>query len=347
LGFVVAFAVVVLVVKIAADQLAASSKGMSAAEHAEDVGRARTTVLGILAGSIAVFGAFYTHRGFLLNREGQITDRYTRAVDQLGNGSRDVRIGGIYALERIARASREDHVTIMEVLTAFVREHCPLVDEEREEELIDHDPSRFPEAPTADVHAALAVLGRRRKDFDPPQPWRLDLSATYLPRARLRDLDLADTDFSYSVLVQASLAGAELSGARFVRARMACVELHHADLIASVFDGASLFQASFEGARLGRARFIDANMREADLEGAFAAEAEMRNTNLSEADLSDADLRSVDFVNANLTKATLAGADLTAADLRLVTFEMTHATPSTKWPSGFDPTTKPEILIGD
>jgi hypothetical protein len=126
-AFVIALAGVVLIVKVAANQLASSGEGMTSAEHAEDVGRARTTVLGILAGSIAVFGAFYTHRGFLLTREGQITDRYMRAVDQLGSASRDVRIGGIYALERIARASREDHSTIMEVLSAFIREHCPLM----------------------------------------------------------------------------------------------------------------------------------------------------------------------------------------------------------------------------
>ena len=35
----------------------------------------------------------------------------------------DVRIGGIYALERIARDSARDHSTIMEVLAAFIREH--------------------------------------------------------------------------------------------------------------------------------------------------------------------------------------------------------------------------------
>ena len=34
-----------------------------------------------------------------------------------------MRIGGIYALERIARDSAKDHPTVMEVLTAFIREH--------------------------------------------------------------------------------------------------------------------------------------------------------------------------------------------------------------------------------
>ncbi|WP_156028170.1 hypothetical protein [Candidatus Solirubrobacter pratensis] len=37
----------------------------------------------------------------------------------------DVRIGGIYALGRIASDSRQDHPQVMEVLTAHVREHPP------------------------------------------------------------------------------------------------------------------------------------------------------------------------------------------------------------------------------
>lgn len=65
--------------------------------------------------------------GLLLNyyqgSERLITDRYGKAVEQLGVGDISVRIGGIYALERIANP--KDHWTIMEVLTAFVRERSP------------------------------------------------------------------------------------------------------------------------------------------------------------------------------------------------------------------------------
>ena len=58
-----------------------------------------------------------------LTEQGQVTDRYTKAIEQLGSDKLDVRIGGIYALERIARDSAKDHPTVMEVLTAFIREH--------------------------------------------------------------------------------------------------------------------------------------------------------------------------------------------------------------------------------
>ncbi len=40
-----------------------------------------------------------------LTEQGQVTDRYAKAIEQLGSGRLDVCIGGIYALERIARDS--------------------------------------------------------------------------------------------------------------------------------------------------------------------------------------------------------------------------------------------------
>jgi hypothetical protein len=51
-----------------------------------------------------------------------VTDPYTKAIEQLGSGKLDVRIGAIYALERVARDSARDHQTVIEVLTAFIRE---------------------------------------------------------------------------------------------------------------------------------------------------------------------------------------------------------------------------------
>jgi hypothetical protein len=89
----------------------------------------RTTLLQGFAALLiltgAAVGAAVTLRQVRTTREGQITDRYTRAVDQLGSQHLDVRLGGIYALERIARDSPPDRPTIEEVLTAYVRGHAP------------------------------------------------------------------------------------------------------------------------------------------------------------------------------------------------------------------------------
>ena len=57
---------------------------------------------------------------------GQITDRLTHAIDQLGNWYKvDVRIGSIYALERLVKDSAVDRVAIGgEILAAFMQLHA-------------------------------------------------------------------------------------------------------------------------------------------------------------------------------------------------------------------------------
>jgi hypothetical protein len=106
----------------AADWLAhhdvGSAKG-SLLQTARDDARGRLLTLG--AGLFAAGALVYTARNFSLSREGQVTDRYTKAIKQLGSEKPNVRFGGIYALERVARDSPRDHPTVMEVLTAFIR----------------------------------------------------------------------------------------------------------------------------------------------------------------------------------------------------------------------------------
>jgi hypothetical protein len=79
-------------------------------------------------------GVYSSMQTLDLSREGQITDRFTKAIEQLGALDRtmdqtgnprpklSVRLGGIYALERIARDSEKDEWPILEILTGYVRE---------------------------------------------------------------------------------------------------------------------------------------------------------------------------------------------------------------------------------
>ena len=83
----------------------------------------RTGLIAGLAGLAALGGLIFTARTYRLTEQGHITDRYTKAIEQLGSDKLDLRLGGIYALERIAVDSKRDHPTVVEVLSAFVREH--------------------------------------------------------------------------------------------------------------------------------------------------------------------------------------------------------------------------------
>src|SRR5258708_16989569 len=82
--------------------------------------------------------AALTLRALELTEQGQVTDRYTKAVGQLGDESSPVRVGGIYALERIGHDSPEDRTTIIYVLGAFIRERSrvPERDEQPPEDVM-------------------------------------------------------------------------------------------------------------------------------------------------------------------------------------------------------------------
>lgn len=157
----------------AADWLAHHDAGSAKGpllQRARDDARGRLLTLG--AGLFAAGALAYTARNFNLSRrtfalteQGQVTDRYTKAIEQLGSNKLDVRIGGIYALERIAHDSARDHPTVIEVLIAFVREHCH---EQWPPLPADYQPgaARPRRATRPDVQAAMTVVGRRNPRHD-------------------------------------------------------------------------------------------------------------------------------------------------------------------------------------
>jgi hypothetical protein len=134
-----------------------------------------------------------------LSLEGQVTERFTRAIEQLGSDNLAVRLGGIYALERIAKDSPRDHGPIMEVLTTFVRERArwksdqPLAEKTQTQ------------TPSTDIQAILTILGRRVIHEKWREPTSLDLSQTDLRGANLRE-----THLERALLYRAHLQGANL-----------------------------------------------------------------------------------------------------------------------------------------
>jgi hypothetical protein len=106
-------------------ELGAAARTLSAADRARAINDIRGTLLQGIGGTVILLGAYFTYRQLQTAQQGQVTERFTRAIDQLGHAELDVRLGGIYALERIANDSLDDRATIAEVLTAFVRSHAP------------------------------------------------------------------------------------------------------------------------------------------------------------------------------------------------------------------------------
>jgi uncharacterized protein YjbI with pentapeptide repeats len=226
---------------------------------------ARKTLAQIIGGLFVLVGAGLTLRSLklaersqrenqqnaeetlLISLEGQITDRFTKAVAQLGSETPVVRLGGIYALERIARDSPRDYWAIMEILTTHVRETAKLLSNQPVELL------ESPPTPKPEIQAIITALGRREKRYEKPN--------------QFLDLRLAD-------LRGASMEGGDFNRADFTGASLDYVMGDNANFSEAVFQHgtlrrASLIQANLAGARLNYANLLECNLGLADLSRAM------------------------------------------------------------------------------
>jgi hypothetical protein len=144
--------VVLVVIALPVDLVGMRHMSLTPKDRLDAEGGLRSSLIQLIGGVVLIAGLYFTSRSFALTREGHLTDRYAKAIEQIGNENGDVRIGGIYALERIARDSDVDRMTTVEVLSSLIREHT----------------RQSPDLPKvdnveADVQAAITVLGRRSK----------------------------------------------------------------------------------------------------------------------------------------------------------------------------------------
>jgi len=248
--------------------------------------KCRATLAQILGGMFVLGGLFFTWHTVRstwesvdLARQGQITERFARGIELLGSEKLEVRLGGIYALERIARDSKKDHWTIMEVLTAYVRENAAWSDDR-------YIPSESVPLAT-DIQAVLTVLNRRTREWD-----------------KGRSLDLQRTDLRQAHLEGVHLEGANLFAVHLEGAMLTGAHLKMAFLSAARLRGARLSQAHLEGANLMSAHLDPTSLVEAHLEG-----ARLEGASLKGADLCGADLRGVDLgLTRDLTREQIESA---------------------------------------
>jgi uncharacterized protein YjbI with pentapeptide repeats len=238
-------------------------------------------------------------------REGQITDRFTKAIEQLGSKEKlEVRLGGIYSLERIAKESPEDHGPIIEVLATYVRENARLQRSNKQPSKQSITDIRL----RADIQAILTVLGRRDAT---QERYRINLSNTDLAGADLREAHLDGADLN-----EANLRGAHLERAKLREAHLDRTDLSEADLIGAQLGEAYLERAYISLAKLGGSNLSGAYLGEANLAGAHLGGADLIASNLSRADLTQAYLGSANLSKAQLVEANLSGAYLGRTYLR-------------------------------
>jgi uncharacterized protein YjbI with pentapeptide repeats len=256
---------------------------------------ALTTIAALATSIVAVMALFHarasleaTLNELRMSQQTQVAERYARAITQIGSSSSIVRMGGVYAIERLMSDSPGDQRVLVETLAGYVRAHTPPTEPAQ--------PLSDRVRPAADVQAVLTVLGRRDTRHDKDVVVNLD---------------------------EANIGAADLHGARLAHARLAKANLTRADLSMADLTGADLLGAQLGGVRLNGARLVDAhldpaNLTGADLSGADLTGADLSNKGLTRrgatreqiATIPSAGLASADLTRADLTNTNLAGVDL-------------------------------------
>lgn len=241
----------------------------------------RLTIAQIVGGLALLAGLYFTYQNvktaqdnLRITEQGKLTERFSKAVELLGSDKLDIRLGGIYALERIARDSNKDHWTVMEVLTAFIRENAPYIPNQEEKTPEEEIPK-----PREDIQAIMTVIGRRK--WSDMERQVLNLQEVDLAGCVLVDANLNKANLWHSNLYCAKMVGANLNSAYLSFANLELASLNSANMEYANFHSASLIRANLHSANLSRAKLIQTNLTHA---------------NLSDADLREANLKMAQFI---------------------------------------------------
>jgi Pentapeptide repeats (8 copies) len=219
-----------------------------------------------------------TETQYGLTARGQLSDRFNKAIGDLDSkkNTTDVVVGGIYSLEQLTQDPNADEnlrIVAFEELDTYVAGHSPKGDPVCPTES---------STPSADVQAALTVIGRRQFQE------QIDLRTLCLNGADLRGALLENASLQYTTLTQAALSGANLASAD-----LSYATLQHAVLSKNPKTG-----------------------KKTNLKEAILVNADLTGANLTGANLTGANL-----TGANLTGANLTGANLTGANLDNICYE--------------------------
>jgi uncharacterized protein YjbI with pentapeptide repeats len=283
-----------------------------------------------------------------VGRESHYTTLFTKAVEQLGatrevtvqekkfsagnfvdetisrtEPNLEVRLGAIYALERIAAYSQRDHWPIMEVLSAYIRNSqntgmanlAPSESKEYEQWYND----LYRSGPREDCQAALTVICRRagqRIKQEQTKEEVIDFSGANLQRARTQRGNFSRANFRGAALDFAGFNRMDLEKAIFDECTMSGTHFSSSQLSRASFESCSLQRVTFLSCQIPGALFIEAKLKNV----AFEA-SDLRSTSFDSAELSNVVFSWVNLTDVNFSRVQLSPPFLQATTrFRNVTF---------------------------
>lgn len=227
-------------------------------------------------GTAAAMAAYFTwkrldvsQRTLEVSQEGQITERFTRAIEQIGakdseGKNVEIRIGGIYALGNIAQESQKEHLPVLKVLLAYLRKYGF---EEADE--LNEDPH--------DVKAIVDVLCvYEYESLKGKEEVRdIKLKKPFFVNARFHKLWFVKCNFFNPLFVgvkfeDVSFSGGSCAFGDFSLATFCKVSFTRVDLHGAVFTSATFDEVSFDNVILTDAELsASVGLKKEHIEGAI------------------------------------------------------------------------------
>ena len=220
------------------------SEGESNASTVRNIAFATAAAIALL---LTVWRSSVAERQTETAQQGLLNERYQKGAEMLGSEVLSVRLGGIYALDRLAEEDPgQYHFQIMYLFCAFVRhptEEKEVEDAKKIRELglreaqTSWDAETKPMTPRPDIQAVMSAIGYRsdtrialekateglwdfrRANLSALRLHEANLFNALLMYADLSDARLSNGDLSNAILFNANLAGADLSEANLSEAR--------------------------------------------------------------------------------------------------------------------------------
>ncbi|WP_170572403.1 pentapeptide repeat-containing protein [Ruegeria atlantica] len=243
---------------------------------------ATTAILGaVVAFPITVMNASYNRRQIEAQEKGQVTDRFTKAIEGLGadkviilDGQEntvpnlEVRVGAVLALEKIASETPSEVSSTLDTLSVYVRENVGIKtikpDTDADEDFL--NAIRVLEFPRSDVRAAMHALSKVIKnkhvsetivDLRTSVFRNLALVGLYYPNS-----DLRLCDFTKSYISSCDFSDASFDSGFFYAAR---------------FSESKLDKATFLNVEFDETKFTDCSML-----GVFFQDCDLSDTNITQ-----------------------------------------------------------------
>ena len=294
--------------------------------------------VGLIALPLAIWRGVVANRQANTAQQGLLNERYQKGAGMLGSEVLSVRLGGIYALQRLAEEWPDQyHIQIMRLFCAFVR--LPT----RDQNLVSGRAVIEPGTTLGirqDVEAVMQMMGSRAKSritLERIADFKLDLRGADLPTAQFLDADLSNALFYNSNLSGANFANtdltdcfliySDLSRAQFYNVNFTRTGLRSANLSGTLLQDADLSRRNLHNVNLSGTNLLrtnlsgaivqDAKASGALLEGANLSGTSFLRTDLSGARLAMAEMSGAQFLDADLTSADIAGANLSGVEFSI------------------------------